>query len=141
MSGTTGETVPPAETAEETSTGGGGNTPNNQQQGAPGNATPRTPSASNLKNQQNTKAFKGATAKMNSHVFQLHAKRNNKSQFSDTMEALKIYASTAFKNDIEALTLLFTGLKEPMVPEPEDPEEEMTVAEDGTVTRTVSVFP
>ena len=80
----------PPEPVEVPSTRGGGNTPNNQQQGAPGNATQRTPSATNPKNPQDTKAFKGATAKMNGHVFQLHAERKNKPQFADTMEALKI---------------------------------------------------
>ena len=61
---------------------------------------------------------------MNGHVFQIHAERNNKSQFEDTMESLRIYASSAFKNDIEYLTPLFTDLKEPQVTEPEDPKEE-----------------
>ena len=43
-----------------------------------------------------TKSFKGETTKMNGHVFQLHAERSNKAQFTDTMEALRIYASTAY---------------------------------------------
>ena len=50
---------------------------------------------------------------MNKHVFQLHAKRKNKAQFVDTMEALRIYSSTVYKNDVDSLTILFTELKEP----------------------------
>ena len=42
-----------------------------------------------------TKKYRGETVKMNGHVFQLHAKKNNKAQFPDTMEALRLYTSTA----------------------------------------------
>ena len=63
----------------------------------------------------NTTGFKGETERMNSNVFQLHSERKNKSQFPDTMEALRVYCSTAYKSDIEYLNSLFTELKEPSV--------------------------
>ena len=65
--------------------------------------------------------FKGETAKMNGHVFQVHSERKNKSQFMETLEALRIYSSTAYKDDIESLTVLFTKLEQPVVKEPEEP--------------------
>ena len=125
MSGAASKANSPPGPVEVSSTRGDGNTPNNQQEGAPGNATQRTLRAKNPKNPQDTKAFKGATVKMNGCVFQLHTERKSKSQFADTMEALRIYASTAFKNGIESLTPPFTDLKEPKVAEPEGPEEEI----------------
>ena len=72
------------------------------------------------KNVADTKAFRGETTKMNGHVFQTHSERTNKSQFADTMEALMIYASTAYKNYIDSMTVLFTTLEEPKVKEPEE---------------------
>ena len=76
------------------------------------------------------KKFRGETSKMNEHVFQLHTERSNKSQFEDSMEALRIYSSTVYKNDIESLNKLFIELKEPTVDEPPGPKE--TVKTDGT---------
>ena len=75
---------------------------------------------------------------MNGHVFQTHAERKDKSQFEDTMEALRIYASSAYKNDIESMNILFTELKNPTVIKPEDPEETITTDADGKETRAVS---
>ena len=101
MSGNTGEEASPTEPAEVPSTGRSTNAHNNQQQGAPVNSNQRTPNTqargNNNKNHQDTKAFKKETTKMNGHVFQLHAERKNKAQFADTMEALRIYTSTAYK--------------------------------------------
>ena len=77
---------------------------------------------------------------MNGHVFQLHAERKNKAQFADTMEALRIYTSTAYTNDIKSLTVLFMELKEPTTAEPEEPEKEVVFSDDGTSTTTVSKF-
>ena len=54
----------------------------------------------NRKPAATTVAFKGETAKMNGHVFQVHSERKNKSQFMETLEALRIYSSTAYKDDI-----------------------------------------
>ena len=74
---------------------------------------------------------------MNGHIFQLHAKRKNKSQFADTMEALRMYASSAFKNDIEYPTPLFTDLKEPRVTELEDPKEEIGTSKVSLFQQTI----
>ena len=65
--------------------------------------------------------FRGKTGKINGHVFQVHSDRKNKSQFMETLEALRIYSSTTYKDDIESLTVLFTKLEQPVVKEPEDP--------------------
>ena len=84
--------------------------------------------------------FKGETAKMNGIVFQVHSERKNKSQFSDTVDALKVYSSVAYKNDIEFLNVLFTKLEKPKVDEPEDPKETEVVDGDGNVTKVTSKF-
>ena len=39
----------------------------------------------------------------------------------ETLEALRIYSSTAYKDDIESLTVLFTKLEQPVVKEIEEP--------------------
>ena len=78
--------------------------------------------------------FKGETAKMNGNVFQVHSERKNKSQFSDIVDALKVYSSAAYKNDIEFLNVLVTKLEKPKVDEPEDPKETEVVDGDGNVT-------
>ena len=98
------------------------NPPNNQ------SGTPRTRQVKN-REKLDVKKFKGETNKMNRHVFQLHAERSNKSQFDASMEALRIYSSTVYKNDIESLSKLFTELKEPTVDEPPGPKE--TTKTDG----------
>ena len=77
---------------------------------------------------------------MNGHMFQTHSERTNKSQFADTMEALRIYASTAYKSDIESMTALFTSLEEPRVKELKEPEETRTTNEDGSTKITISKF-
>ena len=84
--------------------------------------------------------FKGETAKMNGNVLQIHSERKNKSQFSDTVDALKVYSSVAYKNDIEFLNVLFTKMEKPKVDEPEDPKETEVVDDDGTVTKITSKF-
>ena len=106
MSSTTGGGSPPEEPIEDSSTEGGGNNPNSDhhQQVTTGNPVTRTSGnqrrQGHNKNPQDMKTFKGETAKMNGHVFQLHAERKNKAEFADTMEALRIYASTAYTSDI-----------------------------------------
>ena len=143
MSGNANEDASPAEQPEVPSTGGSANAPNSQQQVASGNANQRAATHSrgnHSKGPQDTKSFKGETLKMNGHVFQLHAERKNKAQFTDTMEALRIYASTAYKNDIESLTVLFMELEEPTVAEPQGPEETVTFDDDGVSTTSVSKF-
>ena len=86
------------------------------------------------------KKFRGETTEMNDHVFQTHAERTNKSQFIDTIEKLRVYCSKAYKNDIEALTPLFTKLETPKVKQPEDPIMTKTADEDGNVTEKMSKF-
>ena len=144
MSGSTDEEASPTEPAEVPSIARSTNTHNNQSTGAPGSTNQSTQNTQvrgyNNKNQQDTKAFRGETIRMNGHIFQLHAERKNKAQFTDTMEALRIYASTTYKNDIESLTILFMDLGEPTVAEPREPETEFVFSEDGTSTTTVSKF-
>ena len=76
---------------------------------------------------------------MNGHVFQLHSERKNKSQFSDTVKALRVYSSETFKNDIESLTILFTNLLGPVLSELEDPISVDTTV-DGKTVKTISKF-
>ena len=66
-----------------TGTGGRGNT-RHSNRGKPG---------------QYTNKFKGKTVKMNGNVFQLHSECKNKSQFIDTIEALRVYSSSVLAND------------------------------------------
>ena len=116
---------------------GGDSNPNDSNQQRQARTTTRR-SVRNRDGNTDTKAFKGETLKMNGHVFQTHAERKDKSQFEDTMEALRIYASSAYKNDIESMNILFTELKTPTVIKPEDPEETITIGTDGKETKTVS---
>ena len=84
----------------------------------------RRPNNPNRRTTTVSSAFKGETGKLNGNVFQIHSERTNKSQFMDTIEALRVYSSSAYKNDIEALTILFTKLEAPTVSKPDDPIEE-----------------
>ena len=77
---------------------------------------------------------------MNRCVLQLHTKKNNKSQFADNMEALRLYASTAHKSDINSMNILFAELEEPMVAETMVPKEVITTDKDELITTTVSRF-
>ena len=78
-----------------------------------GQGNNRAPYNPNHKKSGNS--FRRDTAKMNGHVFQLHSERKNKSQFGHIVKVLRVYSSDVFKNDIEALTILFTDLVEPKV--------------------------
>ena len=69
----------------------------------------------------------------------MHLERSNKSQFTETIEALRVYAATAYKPDIEALTVLFTKLEKPSVKEPDDPAEETRTVKGVSITE-VSKF-
>ena len=83
---------------------------------------------------------------MNGRVFQSHSERKNKAQFADTMEALRIYSSLVYKDDIELLIVLFTEPGKPEVKKPPGPKEEMktdakwniTKGSDGALIMTVS---
>jgi hypothetical protein len=56
------------------------------------------------------------------------------------MEALRVYASTQFRKDINALTPLFTELKTPAVPRPKEPETEVLVDSKGNESEGISRF-
>ena len=59
-------------------------------------------------------------------MFQTHAEIKDKSQFEDTMEALRIYASSMYRSDIESKEILFIELKTYTVSKLEDPKETIT---------------
>ena len=136
------ETTTPT-TEEETGTDNGEN--NWENDTGTGNGTSRVPRQGNGRSYNpnprklGKNTFKGETGKMNGHVFQLHSERKNKSQFGDTVKALRVYSSETFKNDIESLTILFTDLSEPVLEEPEDPVSVETTVE-GKKVKTVSKF-
>ena len=91
----TGDT-PSNGTGENQEGRGDSNPTDNSQQCTPRPNT-RRPTRSRDGINQDTKIFKGETAKMNGHVFQTHTERRDKSQFEDTMEALRIYTSSVYK--------------------------------------------
>ena len=79
--------------------------------------------------------FKGETIGMNDNVFQIHSEQKKKGQFQETMDALKVYASTTYKKDINFLTPLFLNLVEPTVKEPTEPVPTTLKETDGTYAR------
>ena len=89
-----------------------GNTPNEDSNGNGGETARRRPFNANRRPGHTSSSFKGETSKLNGNVFQVHSERANMSQFAETLEALRIYASYAYKSDIESLTVLFTSLEE-----------------------------
>ena len=125
----------PATGANVNQEGGDNNNPvdSSQQQ----TTRPKRP-VKNRDGNNDIKSFKGETGKMNGHVFQTHSERKDKSQFEDTMEALRIYASSVYKSDIESMNVLFTELKTPVVIKPEDPQETVMTDAEGNETRFVS---
>ena len=86
------------------------------------------------------KEFRGDTVKLNGNVFQVYSERKIKSQFTDSIEALSVYSSVAYKSDIEALTVLFTKLEVPTVVIPTDPTVTKIKMEDGTIIERTSKF-
>ena len=103
-------------------------------------ANRRRPFNTNKKNVTQIKEFKGDTIKLNGNVFQVHSERKNESQFMDSIEALRVYSSVAYKSDIEALTVLFTKLEVPTVVIPADPTVARIKMEDGTIIERTSKF-
>jgi len=85
-------------------------------------------------NKGSTNSFRGKVTEMNGNVFQLATERKKKDQFDDTLEALKIYASTKFAEDIAHLDPLFRKLKRPTVAKPVKSEPTSLENEDGTTT-------
>ena len=71
---------------------------------------------------------------MNGNVFQLATERKKKDQFDDTMEALKIYASTKFADDIAHLDPLFRKLKRHTITKPNKPATTSIKNDDGATT-------
>ena len=100
----------------------------------------RRPFNTNKKNVTQIKEFRGDTVKLNGNIFQVHSERKNKSQFMDSIEALRVYSSVAYKSDIEALTVLFTKLEVPTVVVPADPKVTKIEMEDGTIIERTSKF-
>ena len=62
--------------------------------------------------------FKGETAGMGGHVFQVHSEQRVSGQFDDTMGALKTFASTKYVSYIDYLTPIFIDLSEPTLTKP-----------------------
>ena len=58
----------------------------------------------------------------------------------DSIEALRVYSSVAYRSDIEALTVLFTKLEVPTVVIPADPTVTKIKMEDGTIIERTSKF-
>jgi len=71
---------------------------------------------------------------MNGNVLQLATERKKRDQFEDTLEALKIYASTKFSDEITYLNPIFRKLKEPMFNVPIKAGQVMIQNDDGTTT-------
>ena len=72
--------------------------------------TTRRNDRNRYRNVPNTKHYRGKAVKMNSCVFQLHAKRTNTVQIADTMDTLRLYAFTAYKSDIDSMNIIFAEL-------------------------------
>ena len=66
-----------------------------------------------------SKVFIGKTKEMNGHVFQLQVEQKKKGQYQETLDQLRVYASTVHKKEIKALKILFTQLKQPSIIKPE----------------------
>jgi len=109
----------------------GNNVPNSTKSGATG--TNNNPSSRNNRSRRDryrynsnrgtsTSAFKGNVAEMNGNVFQLATERKTKDQFNDTLEALNIYPSAKFSEDIAHLDPLFQKLKKPTIKKTIKPE-------------------
>ena len=131
---TRNQRVPPTPTAAVS-----GGMPNEDSTGNGADTTRRRPFNANRRTANTNNVFKGETSKLNGNVFQVHSERTSMSQFMETMEALRVYSSSAYKNDIESLTELFTNLKTPTVNQPEDPIETTDTVEGKTV-KSVSKF-
>ena len=74
--------------------------------------TPKYAPTSYLKSSE---LFVGETKDMLGNVFQTHSEQKTKTQFEDTMEALKTYASQKYVKRIELLIPLFADLETPRV--------------------------
>ena len=66
--------------------------------------------------------FTGDTPEMLGHVFQVHSEQRNRGQFQDTLDQLKIYASTNYKKEVKHMQKLFTELQTPQINKPKPPK-------------------
>ena len=75
------------------------------------------------RNEDNRKTiFVGDTPKTLGHVFQVHSEQRKRGQFQDTLDQLKIYASTNYKKEIKHMRKLFTGIQTPQISKPKPPK-------------------
>ena len=80
--------------------------------------------------------FVGETPEMLGHVFQVHSEQRTRGQFQDTMDQLKIYASTNYKKEIKHMRKLFTDIETPQVSRPiKTPKVTQRRTETGVTTR------
>ena len=69
---------------------------------------------------------------MQEHVFESRSEQKNNSQFQDSVDQLKMYASTNFKKEIKKLMCLFDDLELPIIQPPNIPTPTIIKEEDGT---------
>jgi len=81
--------------------------------------------------------FKGEVTDMTGHVFQTHSERTKPNQFEETVNALRILASTEFKKDIRYLEPLFKDQSEPKIPLPVKPPATKIKQQDGSTVEVV----
>jgi len=60
----------------------------------------------------------------------MRSEQHKNSQFQDTTDQLKIYASSHFVRDIKYLKILFDNLERPAIPKPKPPGTEVIKTED-----------
>lgn len=77
---------------------------------------------------------------MSGHVVETHTKQIKRGQFQDTLNMLKIYLSTQFKQDVNYFTPLFSQFREPAVKKSPDPVKTEVKDEDRNITKITSTF-
>ena len=92
-------------------------------------ATPKRPGDRPGRGPRLTNTFKGETAGMQGHVFEVLGERVTKRQFEDTLEALERYAGETYPGEIALLQPLFKRLEYPKVEAPEPPGMETKIKE------------
>ena len=58
---------------------------------------------------------------LNGNIFQVHTEQRKRGQFQTTLDALQVFTSTKFKNEIEHLNRLFIDLTKPIASKPYAP--------------------
>ena len=75
------------------------------------------------RNEENKRnAFVGDTPEMLGHVFQVSSEQRKRGQFQDTLDQLKIYASTNYKKEIKHMRRLFMDIESPQIKKPKPPK-------------------